>query len=237
MKKTISFGGLGDTFVAWLKNRERKTDFHLFVSDNQTTPIRVLEYLEHPMFKTSYQYQSQFDPFNYQKQVSGYYDSQGFQKVFYTFVDERQGELQIPNPIQNDSVENPWLEIDVPKFEYDVLIQANPKSTDHRRNWNFDLKLLEEQLKKMRLNVKILEPSKTGIIENIETVQKSRLMISNLGFLSMARLAMKLPLIYTTGNCIKKHYVHDKWDSYGYHSENGDFLEIKKKTMEILLKI
>jgi hypothetical protein len=217
--ETISFGGLGDTFVVYLKLRGAGVGFdhrHFFISDDRNNTLVTQQWLSHPLFPHDWKVSTQYEPLNDMYQKFGKYSE--CWEVPYSWKADCDEPLDVFIAPEEDD------------YEWDVCLQCHPGTkTDPRRRWNFDISKLKKDLEQSGLRVCMIGNAKEfsnqsdaanfvgklDVCGNIDVVRRSRVMVSNLGFLSMVKMAGKGSLVYFCGNCRNEDYVHWDWRKYG----------------------
>lgn len=232
--KTVSFGGLGDSFISFLKFRNLNTTHHLFVTDNFKYPKLIHEWIQHPRINVPCNISAEFVWDYLHCEEMGVWEDR-------TKIDYILNEVD-----KNNS--NPYIG-KVGDFNYDICIQASA-GNDIRRQWKFDPLDFKKDLEKEGLKVCIIGwdekfknddddnfVCKLQILDTMNLVLSSKVMISNLGFHSLWKLSFGGSVIYFTGNVDKESYLFNEWKAHSYYLENPFKEEIWNQTKKILTQI
>lgn len=217
--KTLSFGTLGDSYIAFLKFRKLATDHHLFVTDDLHCAKIIHEWVQHPAVGLPCDISSEF--------VYSYCDCKDLgvwkerKEIDYILSAEEKQDTDPYINIQNDI-----------ETKYDICLQVSAGSgpINKWRQWPFDPLEFQKELIQKGYMVCLIgwdekfkrdEPDnfvcKLEIRQVMDLVLSSKILISNIGFHSLFKLSTKGTVIYFMGY---ENYIYDKWKEHSYHMDN-----------------
>lgn len=239
MTKTISFGGLGDAYIVWLKLRQLTNNMeddhhHIFVESNPVTCKLIQEFAERCY---RFKFDVECDPSYQQSFFSGKWIGRRPINTawggFYNFPGN-----------DNIKIEEEWAFVPRPQipesaYKYDICIQA-AAGANSTRHWKFDPRKLRNILKAKGYRVALVgtaeeykedEPfnfvCKTDLNESIGVVSLSKIYCGLSGFHSLHSLSKRIRNVHLEESTEhNKHYLHPAWEPYRFGINHGSMAEV-----------
>lgn len=237
--KTISFGGLGDAYIVWLKLRQltdnmEEDHHHLFVESNPTTCDLIREFAEKCY---NFKFDVECDP-NYQSNFFSH-KWEGRRPINTAW----DGNYHFPG---NDNIKlmkkwafMPNSPLPDQIYKYDVCIQV-AAGVNSNRCWKFDPRRLRDLLKSKGYKVSLVgtaeeykedEPfnfvGKTSLNQSYGVVALSKIYCGLSGFHTYSSLSQRIRNIHLEeSEEHNKHYIHPDWNEFRYGIKIGSMAEV-----------
>lgn len=228
LNKYFSSGGLGDSFIVYLKLKQLNEDFHwTHVESNSIVPDLCRE------IYGAHNNDFLCDPNYIESYINGKWKD-------FTPISSGIDDLCPLKGKTSIKLENPFLNLPEMEREYDFCIQVSAGAKSER-NWKFNPLDLKKILNAKGFSVILIGSDKK--FENIEDdnnlvgkrslrdslsyIRKSFVFVGLSGFLSFYALANKINTIhYQIDNHHNERYIHPLWYPYMKNIEMGSLKEI-----------
>ena len=238
--KYISFGGLGDSYIVFLKLREKLLDGEkidwLHIESNDIVPTCINDYI--------YLFRFIFPELTEENFIVLAYKIENYQQAFranmwpsrFPINTSVLGKYHYPGPdsgLMNGIVKNPFEQ------KYDVCIQTSAGAKSNRK-WNFDILTFIKFLRAKGLKVAVVgsdikyktvtHPDDFVCVDLSQAIQatlRSKVYIGLSGFLTYLSLSNGVNNIHLEESAEhNKHYIHPDWEKYRYGINVGSMSAI-----------